>query len=96
MKLTDRSLRDLVRDRGYKLKVHHVTDPEVLAKLQETRKGPPPYATYAGILDEDGDLIDFTWAICSPSDNPNRKLGRRIALRRLFHRLGWHDLERAT
>lgn len=94
--MNDKDLRKEVRNRGYRLRVTHVTDPEKLKAFVYRRRGEPArYVTVAQLLRDD-EQVEIAIAACSPVDHPNRKLGRRIALRRLFHRFGWRDLEAAT
>lgn len=75
---------------------HDGNDPDALYRRSDGRVRPAKYATRAMIvdpetgiydtcLDEDGDEVaQEWWSFCSPKDNPSRKWGRYIALRRLF------------
>lgn len=49
-------------------------------------RGTAIYATQARVVDLETGTYDSDeyWAFCSPRDNPSRRLGRHIALERLF------------
>lgn len=59
---------------------HAGNDPDFSAR------GTSVYATEAAVYDTENHeyVSDGFWAFCSPRDNPSRKLGRHIALERLY------------
>jgi hypothetical protein len=50
-------------------------------------EGNRPVVTICTLSTEEGDTVAAGIAICSPRDNPNKKVGRRIASQRAFHAL---------
>lgn len=74
---------NLIRAIGdeYKLVVHHYRGPHVLDKRHA-------WETEAMVVHRDsGAVIADSWSFCSKGDNPNRKIGRAIAVGKLAKKL---------
>jgi hypothetical protein len=82
----------LIRKLGddYKLVVHHYRGQHVLDKRHS-------WETEALVVHRDSGAIVFdSWSYCSKNDNPNRKIGRAIAVGKLAKKLWLQEVQEAV